>query len=189
MSWASSTGRRISRQIIRETGRKYTYRKVQRQAEKRPESVRVETPTGVYWMSPIEHRLYGAMLDEGLSPVPQYPVEGYIVDFAFPEFKLAVEADGVAYHQGANRERDRKRDWILSSRHGWTVKRFWGTTIHSRASNCAYVVKCEVERRSAQTAERERLRKLDQQKRRDAVSAPFRKVASLFRSQSRGRDI
>ena len=189
MGWASSVGRSIARQVYREAARtarrKRTYRKVQRQAEERSGSVRVETPDGVYWMTPIERQLYSAMLDEGLSPVPQYPVEGYIVDFAFPEYKLAVEADGVAYHQGVNRERDRKRDWVLSSRYGWTVKRFWGTTIHGKASNCAYVVKCEAERLATLRAERERRTKLEQRRKREAAMAPFRKVASILRSQGR----
>ena len=67
------------------------------------------------------------MVKAGLSPVPQLCIEGYYVDFAFPDVRLAVEADGAAYHEGDRRQRDRKRDWIIR-RGGWTVQRFHGTT-------------------------------------------------------------
>ncbi len=95
-------------------------------------------------MSPIEVKLYEAMRREGLSPIPQFCIEGYFVDFAFPHARVAVEADGAAYHQADRRQRDHKRDWVLR-RHGWKILRFYGTTIHERASNCAYVVKREVQ--------------------------------------------
>jgi len=95
-------------------------------------------------MSPIESKLYEAMCAEGLTPVPQYCVQGYFVDFAFPDLRLAIEADGAAYHSGEAHERDRKRDWILQNA-GWSVKRFHGSTINARAGNCAYVIRREVE--------------------------------------------
>jgi very-short-patch-repair endonuclease len=41
--------------------------------------------------------------EEGLPPVPQRCIEGYYVDFAFPDVRLAVEADGAAYHEGDRR--------------------------------------------------------------------------------------
>ena len=138
--------RRVTRHIVKEVNRRATYDRVQREAAIRPESVRVETADGVYWMSPIEFKLYEAMRHEGLYPVPQFRVEGYIVDFAFPDIMLAIEADGVSYHTGERRDRDRRRDWILS-RKGWSVKRFYGTTIHNRASNCAYIINKEVSAR------------------------------------------
>ena len=91
---------------------------MQREAAARPESVRVQTPTGEVWMSPIEVALYEAMRREGLSPLPQFYIQGYYVDFAFPDVGVAVEADGAAYHEGVRQQRDRKRDWILR-RAGW----------------------------------------------------------------------
>lgn len=138
--------RETSKSIVRSVNRKANYRRIQNQASSRPESVQVPTPAGNIWMSPIELKLYEAMRREGLSPTPQFCIEGYFVDFAFPEARVAVEADGAAYHQGERRERDRKRDWVLR-RLGWKVLRFYGTTIHERASNCAYVVKREMQAR------------------------------------------
>ncbi|MEM0342755.1 MAG: DUF559 domain-containing protein [Thermoplasmata archaeon] len=130
-------------------------------------------------MSPIELKLYEAMLREGLSPCPQVMIEGYIVDFAFPDVKVAVEADGVAYHAGDRRERDKKRDWVLR-REGWTVKRFWGTTIHTRAANCAYVVKREVEERRRRASVLAREREMKREKMWASVSQPFKSFARLF---------
>ena len=138
--------REASKSIVRSVNRKLNYRRIQNEASSRPESVQVPTPVGSIWMSPIELKLYEAMRREGLSPTPQYCIEGYFVDFAFPEAQVAVEADGAAYHEGERRERDRTRDWVLRRR-GWKVLRFHGTTIHERASNCAYVVKRELQAR------------------------------------------
>ena len=67
-------------------------------------------------MSPIEFKLYEAMSEEGLSPIPPFCLEGYYVDFAFLKSRVAVEADGAAYHEGDRRQRDRKQDWILRRR-------------------------------------------------------------------------
>ncbi len=121
-------------------------RRLQKEAASRPESKLVQTAAGKFWMSPIEVKLYEAMSRAGLSPTPQFSVEGYHVDFAFPKSRLAVEADGAAYHEGDRRRRDRKRDWILRRR-GWKVLRFHGSTIHQRAENCVYVIKRELEAR------------------------------------------
>jgi len=175
-----SIERTLARLAARQINRSITYHRVQREAAARPESTRVETPFGEFWMSPIESKLYEAMRREGLSPVPQFRIEGYIADFAFPDVGIVVEADGVAYHTGERRERDRKRDWIL--RHeGWTVKRFYGTTIHNRASNCAYVIKREVEERRAQAMARAKQREIDRQDRQEAIVRPFRKFARALR--------
>lgn len=138
--------KQATRSVVRSAGHHMTARRLQKEASSRPESMLVATPTGSVWMSPIEVKLYEAMRREGLSPTPQFCIEGYFVDFAFPKVRVAVEADGAAYHQGDRHERDRNRDWVLR-RHGWKVLRFHGTTIHERAQNCAYVVKKEIQGR------------------------------------------
>ena len=145
-SLTRSIARSGSRYVARTVNRRMTYHRLQSEAASRPESERVETPAGPIWMSPIEAKLYEAMRREGLSPIPQFCVEGYYVDFAFPDIRMAVEADGAPYHSGDRYERDRKRDWVLRCA-GWTVKRFYGSTIHQRAGNCAYVIRKEVEAR------------------------------------------
>src|SRR6267143_5959371 len=171
-----NVGRIIARDLLRSTGRTATYRRLQNEAASRPGSRRVHTPAGEIYMSPIEAQLYEAMHAEGLSPIPQYCISGYFVDFAFPDVWVAVEADGAAYHEGARLQRDHKRDWILR-RAGWTVKRFHGTTIYHKAANCAYVIRQEVETRRAWAAALAAEGARRRQARRDAIVRPFRMTA------------
>jgi len=176
-------GRTIGRELARAGKRTAVYRRMQQEAAARPGSVSVQTPNGAVWMSPIEVALYDAMRREGLSPFPQFYIQGYYVDFAFPDVGVAVEADGAAYHTGVRHEHDRKRDWILG-RAGWTVKRFHGTTIYHKADNCAYVVRREVEGRQAMAAAAAREAAIRRQARRDALARPFRLIAELFRRKN-----
>lgn len=180
-----SVGRRIARQAIREGRQRSTGRRIQREAAARPESQRVETPYGTFWMSPIETKLYEAMRQEGLSPAPQFRIEAYYVDFAFPDLKVAVEADGAAYHSGERMLRDRRRDSFLRGR-GWIVKRFYGTTIHNRAANCAYVVKRELQDRQRQAVARAQREEAVRRERREAIARPFRRIAGLLRREKKG---
>jgi len=173
-------GRMIAREFARADRKTSLYRRIQREAAARPGSVRVQTPTGEVWMSPIEVALYEAMRREGLSPFPQFYIQGYYVDFAFPDVGVAVEADGAAYHEGLRQQRDHKRDWILR-RAGWTVKRFHGTTIYHKADNCAYVIRREVEGRRAMLAAAAREAAIRRQARRDALARPFRKIIGLLK--------
>src|SRR5467141_1195665 len=166
-------GRMILRDLVRMDKRRTVYDRLQSETASRPGSKRVQTSVGEIWMSPIESTLYEAMRVEGLSPIPQFYIQGYYVDFAFPDVGVAVEADGAAYHEGARQQRDRKRDWILR-RNGWTVKRFHGTTIYHKAANCAYVIKQEVESRRAWAAARAAEETRRRQPRRDAIFRPFR---------------
>src|SRR5438309_8629604 len=172
--------RTIAREVVRSGKRTALYRRMQREAAARPGSTRVQTPTGEIWMSPIEVVLYDAMRREGLAPFPQYYIQGYYADFAFPDVRVAVEADGAAYHEGVRHEQDRKRDWILG-RAGWTVKRFHGTTIYYKAANCAYVIRREVDGRRAMAAAVAREAEIRRQARRDAFLRPFRKLAGLLK--------
>lgn len=83
--------------------------------------------------SPIEVRLLQAFWDAGLEPVQQYPITAYIVDFAFPRARLAVEADGDAYHQDSDRERHRDE---TIRRAGWHIVHFTGSAIYNDAASC-----------------------------------------------------
>ena len=173
-------GRMIARELARAGKRTAVYHRMQQEAAARPGSVSVQTPNGAVWMSPIEVALYDAIRREGLAPFPQFYIQGYYADFAFPDVRVAVEADGAAYHEGVRHEHDRKRDWFLG-RAGWTVKRFHGTTIYHKAANCAYVIRREVEGRRAMAAAAAREAEIRRQGRRDAFLRPFRKLAGLLK--------
>ncbi len=183
MGLGRSASRSLRRSIAREAGRQHkrssTYIRIQTQAASLPGSKHVETPFGGVWMSAIEVQLYEAMRQEGLDPEPQYYVRGYYADFAFPDVRILVEADGAVHDDPTHREHDRKRDWILS-RQGWTVKRFHGTTIYHKAGNCAYVVRREVDDRRQQIAEQAAERERRRRERRDALLRPFRRLRALL---------
>jgi len=181
-----SIGRATAKEIIKADRRRTVPRRLQKEAAARPESKRVVTPSGEFWMSPIEAELYEAMCMEGLIPVPQYCVEGYYVDFAFPDVRIAVEADGREFHSGERRERDKKRDWVIR-RAGWSVKRFYGDTIYHKAPNCAYIIKKEVSSRRYAERERERQKEIERKSRNEAIARPFRKIAHLVKRGQKRR--
>lgn len=80
--------------------------------------------------SPIEDILLDAFSEFGVVPVAQFPVPPFRLDFAFPEIKLAIEADGHAYHSTkSQKERDAYRQKRLEEQ-GWKVERFSGSFIH-----------------------------------------------------------
>lgn len=76
--------------------------------------------------SAFERRLLRLIRKQGLPlPVSQYPVSTdtmrAFIDFAYPEFGIAIEADGYRWHGGrAAFERDRDRSSELAS-WGWRI--------------------------------------------------------------------
>lgn len=80
--------------------------------------------------SPIEEILYQEFLVYGIKPETQYQIGSFYVDLAFPQIKLAIEADGQAYHSSPEQKaRDRYRENRIKSQ-GWTLERFTGSFIH-----------------------------------------------------------
>jgi very-short-patch-repair endonuclease len=87
--------------------------------------------------SPIEAKLQEAMQEFELKPVPQYKIGAYFVDFAFPEKKLVIEADGKDFHKSSRLwERDKHRQSHIESL-GWEFERFSGSFIHKYADTAA----------------------------------------------------
>ena len=73
-------------------------------------------------------------------PLVQPLVEGYRVDFCWPEQRLIVETDGYEHHgTRAAFERDRAKDAQLTVR-GWRVLRFTEPQVRDEARSCAVVV-------------------------------------------------
>ena len=90
--------------------------------------------------SALEVLLWGLLRDSGVpEPVRQHPVrkDGRVVariDLAYPEARLAIEADGFVYHSSPRKWRsDRERQNFLVSL-GWTVYRVTWEDVTQRSS-------------------------------------------------------
>ena len=70
------------------------------------------------WNELRAHRLMG------LSFRRQFPIAGYIVDFACPDHKLIIEVDGSQHGNDADVRYDAIRTMRLES-DGWKVLRVW----------------------------------------------------------------
>ena len=90
----------------------------------------------------IHCRLRETLASLGLCPAEEYRVGRFSIDCAFPQLKLAIEADGDFFHchpglypngptcpiQRRNFKNDKAKNAFLQKA-GWTVLRFWETEI------------------------------------------------------------
>lgn len=87
--------------------------------------------------SSIEKAMHDAFLAIGLTPVPQYAIGGWVVDFAFPSARLVVECDGTYWHGRPRQQlRDRQKDASLRER-GWHILRLSEIDINASPADCA----------------------------------------------------
>ena len=76
--------------------------------------------------TPAEKKLWQALRGRQVANLRvkrQVPFGPYILDFAAPEFKLAIEVDGETHYVGDGPRRDEVRDTFLRQ-NGWRVLRF-----------------------------------------------------------------
>ena len=79
----------------------------------------------------IEKRLYNALARRGLYVETQIPCGKYRIDLTIPEFRIAIECDGYAFHSSpAQKRHDARKNRYLKS-NGWYVIRFTGQDIVS----------------------------------------------------------
>lgn len=99
-------------------------------------------------MTVIEETLLAAMTADGLEVIPQVSFPPYVVDFLVggAGSRLAVEADGAAYH---NAERDAERDKHLRERYRLRVERFSGSRIMRDASGCVRAIRTALSEQSS----------------------------------------
>ena len=93
---------------------------------------------------------YEALYNAGIKPVPQYPIEQYLLDFAVLEGdrKLNIEVDGERYHRNWTGELCR-RDQIRNQRLyelGWDVLRFWVYEVRDELDDCVHKVRAWIEK-------------------------------------------
>ena len=97
----------------------------------------------VRFESPVEQKLYNALLTAGIKTSPQYPIVGRRLDLALVDYKIDIEIDGKQWHlnsEGSRKLDDVYRDLQLQSV-GWQVIRFWATDVINDIENCVKKVK------------------------------------------------
>jgi very-short-patch-repair endonuclease len=79
--------------------------------------------------SPIERRLYDALVVRGYTVSTQVRCGKYRIDLALVGPRIAIECDGKAYHSSPEQKaHDRRKDAYLH-KNGWKVLRFSGRQI------------------------------------------------------------
>lgn len=98
-----------------------------------PQRLFYETDIEVLFREALERK--GLRL--GIDFAMQYPLRySFILDFAFPDQKIAIEVDGTAYHTSREaRKRDAFKNMILEKL-GWKVFRFWDHEIYDSLDSC-----------------------------------------------------
>jgi very-short-patch-repair endonuclease len=97
--------------------------------------------------SELERRFLRLVLDAGLpTPLTQQRLNGFRVDFVWPELKLVVETDGLRYHRTASQQtKDRRRDQAHLAA-GFTPLRFTHTQIRFQAGYVRFTLVAVVNR-------------------------------------------
>jgi len=104
----------------------------------------------------IEAKLYQAVMSQNypLKFFMQYLVNGnhqFRVDGAFPDIKVAVEADGETWHIDDEKvQKDRYRDTQLASQ-GWLVLRFTEDEIGEKIQDVIKVITNAINQKSQPT--------------------------------------
>ncbi|MFC7443475.1 endonuclease domain-containing protein [Laceyella putida] len=85
----------------------------------------------------LEKRLYLALTSAGYRVKTHILFGDLEVDLYIPKYKLAIEADGKAYHSSpAQKERDRKKEYVLKKHYKLKVKRFNSNQINKKLDWC-----------------------------------------------------
>lgn len=115
------------------------------EAAGRTAAAKDDVPRPKSFMTKLEGRLMQAIVSQRYPYQfwSQYLVNGdprFRVDFAFPQLKIAVQADGEEWHSGAEDiQHDRSRDAQLASQ-GWIVLRFTEEEIEDKIQDVLAVL-------------------------------------------------
>ncbi len=84
----------------------------------------------------IEKILDAELNRRNINHLAQHKIANWIVDFAIPEWRIAIEADGDYWHSSSTqKEKDHNKDHWLSV-HKWYMFRFTETSINQSVSDC-----------------------------------------------------
>jgi very-short-patch-repair endonuclease len=112
---------------------------------------KVKQKQNIHGYTSLEKQLYQIVMQIGapLAFYAQYeagPGKEYILDGAFPQIKLAVEADGEIWHNNPQKiQSDKNRD-VSISRQGWTILRFTDKEITKQPKDVGMVIKQAIQK-------------------------------------------
>jgi very-short-patch-repair endonuclease len=97
--------------------------------------------------SELERRFLRLVLEAGLPmPLTQQRLNGFKVDFVWPELKLVVETDGLRYHRNASQQtKDHRRDQAHLAA-GFTPLRFTHAQVRYQAGYVRFTLVAVVNR-------------------------------------------
>jgi len=102
--------------------------------------------------SPLELRLLKAIREAGLpEPQKQFEVKNEeeeivtVADFAYPEQKILIYVDGLAFHSAHSRRLHDARITRWLQRYGWKVYRFLGSEIFTNLERCIKEISTSLE--------------------------------------------
>ena len=82
----------------------------------------------------LEKFMADALERHSISTESEYPLDGFLLDFAIPKLKIDIECDGSYWHPPGN-EHDRNRDRRLQKL-GWRTLRFTDDQIYNNIGGC-----------------------------------------------------
>lgn len=86
----------------------------------------------------IERIMKKSLEQNKIDFVPEFPIRGsYIIDFAIPDLKIAIECDGKIWHK--DKSKDKIRDYWLKKK-GWTILRFTDKEIKKNINSCILII-------------------------------------------------
>ncbi len=82
--------------------------------------------------SPIESRLYRALVLRGEKVEAQVSCGFYRIDLVLRKYRIAIECDGKAYHSSEDQKAYDRRKNLYLRKKGWKVLRFTGSSINGK---------------------------------------------------------
>lgn len=92
-----------------------------------------------------ENKLFEAMREIGLNPIPQYKISQMTVDFAFPDRKIVIEVNGPYHRTEEQIIRDKKR-WFVLNKEGWKRRSFSSKEVYENPQRVAEKIKNLIEK-------------------------------------------
>lgn len=151
--------RRISSETMAATNRKYASERMKKNNPMKSDAARLKMSDTLRNIGHRPPEIKGngrgltvpqSMLIDALeaySPIPEYAVgtkgypksfgcaDGYKIDIAISELRLAIEVDGGSHRALERKAEDMKKTTFLESQ-GWTVLRFWNEEILEDLNHC-----------------------------------------------------